>query len=40
MKYMASCEVFTLPSWQETFGLVYVEAMAHAKPVIAVRDKG
>ncbi|NLM38811.1 MAG: glycosyltransferase family 4 protein [Firmicutes bacterium] len=40
MKYMASCEVFTLPSWQETFGLVYVEAMAHAKPVIAVRGQG
>lgn len=40
MKYMANCEVFTLPSWQETFGLVYVEAMAHAKPVVAVQKQG
>lgn len=40
MEYMAACEVFTMPSWQETFGLVYVEAMAHAKPIIAVRGQG
>ena len=40
MEYMAACEVFTLPSWQETFGLVYVEAMAHAKPVVAVQGQG
>lgn len=40
MKYMANCDVFTLPSWQETFGLVYVEAMAHAKPVVAVQKQG
>ena len=40
MEYMAACEIFTLPSWQETFGLVYIEAMAHAKPVIAVQGQG
>lgn len=40
MEYMATCEVFTLPSWQETFGLVYIEAMAHAKPVVAVQGQG
>ena len=40
MEYMASCEVFTLPSWQETFGLVYVEAMAHSKPVVGVQGQG
>jgi len=40
MRYMAICEIFTLPSWQETFGLVYVEAMASAKPVIAVSGQG
>jgi glycosyltransferase involved in cell wall biosynthesis len=40
MEYMAICEVFTLPSWQETFGLVYIEAMAHGKPVIAVQGQG
>lgn len=40
MRCMAVCEVFGLPSWQETFGLVYIEAMAHAKPVIAVQGQG
>jgi len=40
MEYMSACEVFSMPSWQETFGLVYIEAMAHAKPVIAIRGQG
>jgi len=40
MEYMAVCNVFTMPSWQETFGLVYIEAMAHAKPVVAVQEQG
>ena len=40
MKYMASCDIFVMPSWQETFGLVYIEAMAHAKPVIGVQGQG
>jgi len=30
----ANCEVFALPSQGEGFGLVFLEAMAHAKPVI------
>ena len=40
MEYMSICNLFSMPSWQETFGLVYIEAMAHAKPVVAVQGQG
>ncbi|MGC9023241.1 MAG: glycosyltransferase [Chloroflexia bacterium] len=40
IRYMKSAEVFSLPSWQETFGLAYLEAMACGKPVIAVLNQG
>jgi glycosyltransferase involved in cell wall biosynthesis len=40
MKYMASCDVFTLPSWNEGFGVVYLEAMATGKPVIGCEGQG
>jgi len=40
MEYMSICEIFTMPSWQETFGLVYIEAMAHGKPVIGCQGQG
>ena len=40
MEYMAMCDIFSMPSWQETFGLVYLEAMAHGKPVVAVQGQG
>ncbi len=31
----ADCDVFIAPSLSESFGLIYLEAMAHAKPVVA-----
>jgi phosphatidylinositol alpha-1,6-mannosyltransferase len=35
-----SCYAFVMPSRQEGFGLVYLEAMNHAKPCIACRNDG
>ena len=36
----AACEVFALPSDEEPFGLVYAEAMAMKKPVLALANGG
>jgi glycosyltransferase involved in cell wall biosynthesis len=37
---MAACDIFTLPSFEEPFGLVFLEAMAMQKPVIALDNGG
>jgi glycosyltransferase involved in cell wall biosynthesis len=40
LKYMAECTIFCLPSWNESFGIVYLEAMALGKPVIGCKGEG
>jgi glycosyltransferase involved in cell wall biosynthesis len=37
---MAACDVFALPSFEEPFGLVFAEAMAMKRPVVALTDGG
>jgi glycosyltransferase involved in cell wall biosynthesis len=37
---MAACDVFALPSDEEPFGLVFVEAMAMKRPVVALANGG
>jgi Glycosyltransferase len=35
-RLLESCDVFCVPSIDESFGIVYAEAMMHAKPVVAL----
>ncbi len=35
-----SCDVFVMPSAQEGFGFVYLEAMQYSKPVVAAKSGG
>ena len=39
-KQMRSCDTFVLPSEHETFGVVYIEALACGKPVIGAYNGG
>jgi glycosyltransferase involved in cell wall biosynthesis len=39
-RIMATCDVFSMPSHEEPFGLVFLEAMAMQKPVVALDDGG
>jgi len=38
--YFAECDIFVLPSWNEAFGIVYIEALALGKPVIGCEGEG
>lgn len=40
LKYMKEADIFSLPSWNEAFGVVYIEAMACGKPVIGCEGEG
>jgi glycosyltransferase involved in cell wall biosynthesis len=37
---LAACDVFVMPSFEEPFGLVFCEAMAMCRPVLALADGG
>jgi glycosyltransferase involved in cell wall biosynthesis len=39
-RYMAAADVFCLPSFEEPFRLVFLEAMAMKKPVVALSNGG
>ena len=40
LKYMAKADIFSLPSWNEGFGVVYIEAMVQGKPVMGCKGEG
>lgn len=38
--YYKACDIFCVPSNYESFGLIFVEAMAHGKPIVACAGGG
>lgn len=40
MQKMADADIFSLPSWGEAFGIVYLEAMMRMRPVIGCFENG
>ncbi|MBC8512601.1 MAG: glycosyltransferase [Dehalococcoidia bacterium] len=38
--YFADCNIFVLPSWNEAFGIVYIEALSLGKPVVGCEGEG
>ena len=40
MEETSSCDIFTLPSWAEAFGIVYLEAMARMRAVVGCTENG
>ena len=40
MRYMSGCDIYSMPSWRESFGIVYMEAMLNGKPVIGCTTQG
>lgn len=39
-RFYSACDIYTMPSFEEPFGLVYAEAMAMEKPVVALDNGG
>jgi glycosyltransferase involved in cell wall biosynthesis len=39
-RVLAACDVYAMPSFEEPLGVIYLEAMAMGKPVVALRSGG